>query len=144
MPTDTAARSQVVAAPFDAVLATIRAVDTQPTWVKEILEAEVLEEYEGGLPATARFRASTPVGTDAYTLAYEHGDDGMTWSLVEGRLQSGQDAEYRLRPVDDDHTEVQFQLTIRHGLPLPGFVRSRVIKGLVNSTVDGLQARVEG
>jgi uncharacterized membrane protein len=143
MPTDTCKRTQVMAAPFDEVLATVRAVDTQPEWVKEILEVEILEEYEDGLPATARFRATSPVGTDAYTLEYDHADDGLTWHLVKGRLQTGQNGEYALRPVDDDHTEVTFQLTISHNLPLPGFIRNRVIKGLVDSTVDGLKGRVE-
>ena len=143
MPTDTAERTQVMKAPFDEVLGTVRAVDTQPEWVKEILEAEILEEYEDGLPATARFRASTAVGTDAYTLEYEHADDGLTWHLVKGRLQTGQDGEYVLTEVDPDTTEVTFRLTISHNLPLPGFIRRRVIKGLVDSTVDGLKGRVE-
>jgi len=91
MPTDTANQTLTIDATLDEVLATIRAVETQPKWVKEILEAEVLEEYEDGTPATARFRASSPVGTDRYTLEYEHDDSGMRWHLVEGRLQTGQD-----------------------------------------------------
>lgn len=144
MPTDTAIRTQVVAAPFDDVLATVRAVDTQSEWIKEILEAEVLEEYEDGLPATARFRASSAVGTDEYTLEYEHADDGMSWHMLKGRLQTGQEGVYTLREIDDTHTEVTYELTIHHSLPLPGFIRNKVIKGLVDSTVNGLLGYVEG
>jgi hypothetical protein len=33
---------------------------------------------------------------------------------------------------------VTFALTISHNLPLPGFVRSRVIRALVASTTNGL------
>ena len=143
MPTDTAARTDVLAAPFDDVLATIRAVDTQPEWIKEILEAEVLEEYEDGLPATASFKASTAVGTDSYTLEYEHSDSGMSWSMVKGKLQTGQEGVYQVQPMDGGHTEVTYTLTIHHNLPLPGFVRNRVIKGLVDSTMTGLRKRVE-
>jgi len=143
MPTDTATRTLVVAAPFDDVLATVRAVDTQPEWIKEILEAEILEEYEDDLPATARFRASSAVGTDEYTLEYEHAADGMSWHMVKGKLQTGQEGVYRIRPVDADHTEVTYELTIHHNLPLPGFIRNKVIRGLVDSTVNGLQGYVE-
>ena len=32
-----------------------------------------------------------------------------------------------------------YELTIHHNLPLPGFIRRRVIKGLVGSTLTGLQ-----
>jgi uncharacterized membrane protein len=143
MPTDTATKSVTIDAPMGTVLKTIRAVETQPDWVKEILEAEVLEEYEDGTPAKARFKASTPVGSDRYTLAYEHSDDGMTWHLVEGRLQTGQDAVYELHPLDRLHTDVTFRLTVSHNLPLPGFIRSRVINGLASSTVCGLKEYLE-
>ena len=37
-------------------------------------------------------------------------------------------------------TSVTYDLTIHHNLPLPGFLRSRVIKGLVDSTLDRPQA----
>jgi hypothetical protein len=143
MPTDEASRTVGVAVPFDEVLATIRDVESQVTWIPEILEAQLLEEYEDGLPATAHFKAQAPVGTDEYTLEYDHSDAGMSWSLVSGRLQTGQDGEYAVRALDDGTTEVTYSLRISHHLPLPGFVRSRVIKGLVDSTVNGLKGYLE-
>jgi hypothetical protein len=143
MPTDHAAETVVVAARMKRVLATIRDVESQTEWVKEILEAEVLEANDDGTPATAHFSATSPVGKDTYTLAYQHVADGMSWSLVKGRLQTGQDGIYTLRSLGRDQTEVTFDLTIHHNLPLPGFLRGRVIKGLVHSTVDGLKSYVE-
>jgi uncharacterized membrane protein len=143
MPTDTASKTVTIDATLDEVLDTIRAVETQPLWVKEILEAELLTEYDDGTPATARFKAATPVGSDHYTLEYDHADDGMTWHLLEGHLQTGQDARYTLRPNGDDQTEVTFALTVSHNLPLPGFIRNRVINGLVTSTVTGLKRYLE-
>lgn len=143
MPTDHASETLVIAAPTERVLATIRDVESQPSWVKEILEAEVLEKNDDGTPATAHFTATSPVGKDAYTLAYEHGVNAMSWSLVNGRLQTGQEASYTLRNLGKGKTEVTFDLTIHHNLPLPGFLRGRVIKGLVHSTVSGLKEYVE-
>jgi uncharacterized membrane protein len=144
MPTDHATETVVVAAPMKRVLATIRDVESQPKWVKEIMEAQVLERYDDGTPAVASFTASSPVGKDTYTLTYEHGADAMSWSLVKGRLQTGQDASYTLRSLGKGTTEVSFDLTIHHNLPLPGFLRGRVIRGLVHSTVSGLKEYVEG
>ncbi|HSK27516.1 MAG TPA: SRPBCC family protein [Jiangellales bacterium] len=143
MPTDSARQTVEVAAPLRRVLATIRDVGSQPEWVPEVLEAEVLEEYEDGTPATAKFSAAAPVGTDQYTLSYGHRPDGMDWSLVEGRLQTGQDGRYDVRSLGRSRTEVSFELTISHHLPLPGFVRRRVVNGLVSSTLTGLKGRVE-
>ena len=143
MPTDETTRTVTVAAPLATVLATVRDVPSWPEWVAEIRTAEVLEVGVDGLPARAHFTASAPVGTDEYTLAYEHRDDGLSWSLVSGRLQTGQDASYMLRAVDDAHTEVTFDLRISHNLPLPGFLRRKVIGDLADSTVGGLRKHLE-
>jgi hypothetical protein len=142
MPTDHARRDVEVHAGLDAVLATIRDVARQPEWIPTIQEAEVLEVDDAGLPRTARFAASTAVGTDRYTLAYEHSPDGMSWSMVEGRLQTGQEGVYTVEPLASDRVRVTYDLTIHHNLPLPGFIRSRIIKGLVEETLTGLQSRL--
>jgi hypothetical protein len=144
MPTDHAEQTVEVQGSFDDVLATIRDVESQVEWVPEILEAELLEVYDDGLPATARFKASATVGTDEYTLSYEHRDDGMSWTLLKGRLQTGQEGDYTLTKAGRGSTSVTFSLTIRHNLPLPGFIRGRVIRGLVDSTLTGLQKRFAG
>ena len=144
MPTDEASRTVHVQAGADDVLAVIRAVDHQPEWVPEIRTAEVLERDGDGLPLKARFTAATPVGTDEYTLAYSHRSDGLDWSLVTGKLQTGQDASYRLADAAGGGTDVTFSLRISHNLPLPGFLRRKVINGLVDSTLGGLAGRVSG
>ena len=144
MPTDNARQHIDVAADLDTVLATIRDVGSQPEWIPTIKEAEVDETDSSGLPRTARFAASTAVGTDRYTLAYEHSSEGMGWSMVEGRLQTGQEGRYTLERLDDGATRVTYDLTIHHNLPLPGFLRSRVVKGLVDETLTGLRSRLEG
>ena len=144
MPTDHARETIEVKAPFTEVLETLRDIESQAVWIPEILEAELLEVYEeDDLPATARFKASATVGTDRYTLAYEHTDDGMSWTMVEGHLQTGQEGRYQLRELGRDVTSVTYDLTIHHNLPLPGFIRSRVIKGLVDSTLTGLKEHLE-
>jgi hypothetical protein len=143
MPTDHARRDVDVHAGPDAALATIRDVASQPEWIPTIREAEVLEVDEAGLPRTARFAASTAVGTDRYTLAYEHSPDGLRWSMVEGRLQTGQEGIYTVEPLGPDRSRVTYDLTVHHNLPLPGFLRSRIITGLVEETLTGLRARLD-
>jgi len=144
MPTDIAQKTVEVHAPVTEVLAAIRDVESQVEWIPEILEAELLEVYDDGLPATARFKASATVGTDEYILSYEHSDDGMSWTMVKGRLQTGQEGRYTLASVGPGRTSVTYDLTIHHNLPLPGFIRGRVIRGLVDSTLTGLKGRLEG
>jgi uncharacterized membrane protein len=143
MPVDKNTSTVVIAAPFDTVMETIRDVEGQQEWVKEIHAATLLEEYEDGLPATARFDAKTGIGEDVYTLAYEHEDDAMTWNLVESKLMKRQDGGYRVRDLGDGTTEVALTLEIDHSLHAPGFVRARVFKKFVGGTVNALKAHLE-
>ena len=136
MPTDSATQAIEIEAPMD--------MESQPEWIPEILEAELLEVYEDDdLPATARFKASATVRTDEYTLSYEHPEHGMSWTMVEGKMQTGQEGRYSLEPLGPGGTRVTYELTIHHNLPLPGFVRHRVIKGLVGNTLTGLRKHFE-
>ena len=66
-----------------------------------------------------------------------------SWTMLKGHLQTGQEGCYTLAKSARDRTSVTYDLTIHHNMPLPGFVRSRVIKGLVDSTLNGLKKRVE-
>ncbi len=142
MPTDTSTQSIEVPVSLHRVLTLLRDVGSQAEWIPEIRRAEVLES-DGDLPVTAHFTAATPVGSDEYVLRYEHADDGLSWSMVKGRLQTGQEGRYTLESLGRNKTKVTYQLTIHHHLPLPGFVRSRVIRGLVASTLGGLATRLD-
>jgi hypothetical protein len=63
--------------------------------------------------------------------------------MESGRLQTAQEGDLRAVPDGDGGTLATYELTIEHPLPLPGFVRSRVIKGLVTGTLAGLRDRHE-
>lgn len=143
MATDNAVKTLRIQAPADVALATIRAVEGQVGWVSEIKLAQVLTRDDDGRPSTAAFEASTPVGTDAYTLAYTHRDDGMDWTLVQGKLQTGQEAHYTVVVAGDDACDVTFDLTVSHNLPIPGFLRRKVMGDLVTSTLTGLRRHLE-
>lgn len=144
MPLDSASATVTVAAPFDDVLAVIRDVASQVEWVKEITAAELLEEYEDGTPATASFQMTTGLGADHYTLEFEHGDDAMSWTLVQGTMQKAQNGSYVLRDLGDRGTEVTLSLEVEHSIPAPGFLRRKVFKGVVEGNLAGLKRYVEG
>ncbi len=143
MPRDKATATTVIEAPVDEVVAIIRDVSSQALWVKEVTAVELLEEYEDGTPATARFEVTTGIGADHYTLEYEHADDGMTWTMLQGHQQKAQDGSYELREMGADRTEVTLTLGIDHSIHAPGFIRRRIFAGVVQGTLAGLKSYVE-
>ena len=52
------------------------------------------------------------------------------------RLQTGQEGRYSLVATAPDRTSVTYELTIHHNLPLPGFIRGRVIRGLMTVIIE--------
>ena len=143
MPVDSATATAVVAAPIEVVLAALRDVTSQVDWVSQITSAELLEEYEDGTPATARFEMTTRMGVDHYTLEYEHSVDAMSWTLTEGEMQQAQTGSYRLRDLGDGRTEVTLSLDVDHSISAPGFIRRRIFHSVVEGNVAGLKDYVE-
>ena len=77
-------------------------------------------------------------------MAYTHRADGLDWTLVQGKLQTGQEAHYTVVAAGSDACDVTFDLTVSHNLPIPGFLRRKVIGDLVTSTLTGLRRHLEG
>jgi Polyketide cyclase / dehydrase and lipid transport len=144
MPIDRATASVVVAAPLETVLGAVRDVTGQVDWVSEITEAELVEEYEDGTPATARFEMTTRLGVDRYTLEYEHADDAMTWVMADGGMQKAQTGAYRLRDLGDGRTEVTLALEVEHSIAAPGFLRRKIFQGVVEGNLASLKTYLEG
>jgi len=143
MPVDSASGSVIVQAPSETVLAVLRDVAAQLDWVAEITEAELLEEYEDGTPATARFEMSTRLGVDHYTLEYTNEDDSLSWVMVEGQMQKAQNGSYRLRNLSDGRTEVTLSLEVEHSIAAPGFIRRKIFQAVVETNLAALKAYVE-
>ena len=143
MPVDRATATVVIDAPVELVREAVRDVTSQVDWVGEITGAELLEEYEDGTAATARFEMTTRLGVDRYTLHYEHTEDAMTWVMTEGGMQKAQTGAYRLRDLDGGMTEVTLSLEVDHSIAAPGFIRRRIFQGVVDGNVASLKAYVE-
>jgi hypothetical protein len=144
MPVDRASASVVLQAPLAAVLEAVRDVTAQVNWVREITHAELLEEYEDGTPASARFEMTTRLGVDRYTLEYEHQEDSMSWVMAQGGMQTAQTGAYRLRDLGGGRTEVTLSLEIEHSIAAPGFLRRKIFQGVVDGNLASLGAYVEG
>ena len=70
------------------VMAVVADFEAYPEWVGALEEVEVLARDRRGRGTRVAFRLGTPVGDQAYTLAYryEPRDAGMSWTYVEGTL----------------------------------------------------------
>ena len=126
------------------VLAVVADFEAYPDWVANMERVEVLARDRRGRGTRVAFRLRTPLGDQAYTLAYRYQprDAGVSWTYVEGTLRDLAGA-YTLEPATDGATRVTYRLEVDLGVPLPGLVRRQAAKQIVRSALDDLKRRVE-
>lgn len=131
-----------IAATDETVLDVITDLDAYPEWAEGILEAETLTRDAEGRPDTARFRVDAKVAEVTYTLRYAYAPGSVSWSLLEGETISQLDGSYELSP-DGAGTKVRYDLEADVDLPLPGFLKKRAAKQILDQGLRGLKRRAE-
>jgi ribosome-associated toxin RatA of RatAB toxin-antitoxin module len=135
--------AEIYATPAE-VMAVVAGFEAYPDWVAGLEEVEVLQRDRRGRGTRVAFRLRTPLGEQAYTLAYNYrpGDAGVSWTYVEGTLEDLAGA-YTLEPAADGATRVTYRLEVALGMPLPGLVKRQAAKQIVRSALADLKRRVE-
>ena len=135
--------STTIGASPDVVWNVITELDTYPEWAGGVRHTEVLEANEDGSPHTARFRIDAKVSEITYVIQYHYEDYDITWHLLEGDMISQLNGEYRLFETEDGGTEVQYALEVDVDLPLPGFMKKRAARTILEQGLSGLKGRAE-
>ena len=135
--------TEVHASPAE-VMAVVADFDAYPEWVAGLEEVEVLHRDRRGRGTRVAFRLRTPMGEQAYTLAYRYQprDAGVSWTYVEGTLEDLA-GSYSLEAAGDGATRVTYHLEVALGMPLPGLVRRQAARQIVRSALGDLKRRVE-
>jgi ribosome-associated toxin RatA of RatAB toxin-antitoxin module len=143
MPEHAEGSAEVFATPAE-VMEVVADFNAYPDWVGNLEEVDVLARDRRGRGTRVAFRLRTPVGDQAYTLAYHYQprDAGISWTYVEGTLEDLAGA-YVLEATGDGTTRVTYRLEVELGVPLPGLVKRQAARQIVRSALNDLKRRVE-
>ena len=135
--------TEVFATPAE-VMAVVADFEAYPDWVGNLEQVEVLHRDRRGRGTRVAFRLRTPMGDQAYTLAYRYQprDTGVAWTYVEGTLEDLA-GSYALEPTGDRATRVTYRLEVALGTPIPSFLMRQAAKQIVRSALGDLKRRVE-
>jgi carbon monoxide dehydrogenase subunit G len=141
---DKTASSITVDAPRAEVMAVIADFPQYPQWAAALRSADVLETHEDGLARRVRLTLDAGLIKDSYVLAYTwDGDTGVTWQLAEpGLVISEMDGGYRLADRGSG-TEVSYELAVGVKMPMPGMLKRKAEKMIIDTALKGLKARAE-
>ena len=91
-----------------------------------------------------RFTLDAGVVKDTYVLGYDwDGDAGVRWHLAEpGTVISGMDGGYLLAD-QGEATEATYELAVDLRIPMPGLLKRRAEKTIIDTALKGLKNRVE-
>jgi ribosome-associated toxin RatA of RatAB toxin-antitoxin module len=136
--------TSTIEASVETVFEIIIDLEAYPDWVEGMLETEVLEEDADGRPRRARFRIDARIAEISYTLEYSYDDPNLSWTLVEGEMVNQLDGAYELTDLGEEGTKVRYSLEADVDMPVPGFLKKRAAKHILDQGLSGLKQRAEG
>jgi uncharacterized membrane protein len=129
-------------APMDTVWNVITDLESYPEWTDGVLETEVVSRNEDGYPQEGRFRVDAKIAELSYVIAYAYDDYDISWHLTEGEMLSQLDGRYELS-ADGEGTLVRYSLEVDVDMPVPGFLKKRAARTILDQGLAGLKSRAE-
>jgi hypothetical protein len=116
-----------------------------PEWANAVKSAEVVADGPDGRASQVAFTLDAGMFKDAYTLAYDWAQDGLSvsWDLVKGQIQKAQQGSYALAPAGTA-TTVTYTLSVELNIPMIGMLRRKAEKIIIDTALKELKRRVEG
>jgi len=132
---ETATESITIAAPPDKVWAIATDLERYPDWTHDVKDVVITSRDDDGRPHQVEFRTSALGRSTHYTLAYDYSEapDKLAWTMVKGDIQRSIDGAFKFRQLSDGGTHVQYDLAIELVVPLPGFVKRRAERRILNA-----------
>lgn len=141
---DKTSSALTIGAPRSVIMAVIADFGAYPQWASGVREAAVLAAGPDGRAERVRFRLDAGVIKDSYVLAYTwHGDDEVHWELAERGTAVAEMSGAYLLAEQADGTQVTYQLAVGLAVPMPGMLKRRAEKTIIDTALKGLRGRAE-
>lgn len=141
---DKTSSTMTIEMPGPVIMAVIADFASYPQWASGVRAAEVLQSADGGRAELVRFTLDAGVIKDSYVLRYRwQGDQEVRWELAEkGTAVTDMSGAYLLEP-DGQATKVTYELAVGLAMPLPGILKRRAEKTIIDTALRGLRSRAQ-
>jgi hypothetical protein len=133
-------------APLSAVQEALFALDKYPEWSAQIKSAEALARDDQGRITKVKMSIDAGMMKDRPTLDYDWSGapSKLSFSLDEADLLTGMDGIYSFKSIDEDTTEVTYELEVSLSMPIPAMMRQKAEKATIDAALSQLKTHLEG
>lgn len=134
----------VIDAPLAEVQAALFDIATYPEWLTSIKKADVLERDDQGRTIKAKLAIDAGMMKDRVTLDYDWSaaPASLSFSMDEADLLTQMDGTYFIKAIDEDSTQVTYELTVAVSLPVPSMMITKSQQQTIDAALKELAARV--
>lgn len=133
-------------APLAEVQKALFALDKYPEWSTQIKSAEAISHDDQGRIIKVKMTIDAGMMKDRLTLDYDWSDapNKLSFSLDEADLLTGMDGIYSIKSIDEDTTEVTYELEVSLSMPIPAMMRQKAEKSTIDAALSQLKIHLEG
>ena len=133
-------------APLAEVQQALFALDKYPEWSTQIKSAEAISHDEQGRISKVKMTIDAGMMKDRLTLDYDWSEapNKLSFSLDEADLLTGMDGIYSIKSIDEDTTEVTYELEVSLSMPIPAMMRQKAEKSTIDAALSQLKVHLEG
>ena len=133
-------------APINQVQEALFALDKYPEWSTQIKSAEAITRDDQGRITKVKMTIDAGMMKDRPTLDYDWSGapSKLSFSLDEADLLTGMDGVYSFKSIDEDTTEVTYELEVSLSMPIPAMMRQKAEKATIDAALSQLKTHLEG
>lgn len=132
-------------APVASVTEALFALEKYPEWSTSIKSAEAIARDDQGRITKVKMSIDAGMMKDRVILDYDWSGapTHLSFSLDDADLLTGMDGSYTIKSIDEDTTEVTYELAVSLSMPIPAMMRQKAEKATVDAALAQLKATLE-
>jgi len=142
---DLSSSTITIDAPIADVQGALFSLDQYPTWSSAIKASEVVEKDEQGRATKVKMTIDAGMMKDRVILDYDWSaaPAQLSFSLDDADLLTGMDGSYSIKAIDEDTTQVTYELGVSLSMPIPAMMRQKAEKTTIDQALSQLKAALE-